>query len=687
MVERFHADPRVQATELLLQERVPRGVAPIEPRPHDDMRVAGADRRRCRSRRFRTPHTFVPAHAVPVERPLRHLAHQRRRRRQHVARAAGDALAPRRHLRRGRPVRLPARRPQRRRSGRPTYQPTRQRARRLRRDVLGRPGHVPPPRRGHRDAARRRRVHRGRRRGAARSPCAITATRIREIDVTSYAEIVLTAAAARPRPPGLRQAVRRNRVPGRQRRPAVPPPAARPGRSRARGLFHALSLEGRPQGPLEWETDRARFLGRGRTTGQPAGARRPRRSRAPPASCSIRSSACGSASGCPRGHRPPGLRHRHGRRPRDRRGAGAQVSRVRAPPPAPSRWPPPTRRAPCATSASRPTTRCCSSGWRRACSAPTARSRAEPEVIAANELGPGRPVAARHLRRPADPARARRRRRRRDAGAAGAAGAGVLAPQGPERRRRDPQRASDQLSRRDAGAAHGAARRRPVERRGSTGPAAPTCCAADRMGQAERVLLETVARAVLRGDARRPARRSSTGRMPARADRTAPSPSAAARAARRRRWRRRSMPALTLANGLGGFTDDGRAYAIALEGVSETPMPWVNVIANPHFGTIVTASGAAHTWAGNSRENRLTPFANDPVTDPTGGSDLRPRRRHRRVLVAHPGPAAARRERPACVVQHTAGLTRFTRVRPRHRARARGVRRRRRPGEVLAAHA
>ena len=47
-------------------------------------------------------------------------------------------------------------------------------------------------------------------------------------------------------------------------------------------------------------------------------------------------------------------------------------------------------------------------------------------------------------------------------------------------------------------------------------------------------------------------------------------------------------------------------------------MPWVNVIANPHFGTIVTASGAAHTWSGNSRENRLTPFANDPVSDPTG---------------------------------------------------------------------
>ena len=74
---------------------------------------------------------------------------------------------------------------------------------------------------------------------------------------------------------------------------------------------------------------------------------------------------------------------------------------------------------------------------------------------------------------------------------------------------------------------------------------------------------------------------------------------------------------MTLANGLGGFTDDGRAYAIVLEGDQETPLPWANVIANPHFGTIVTASGSAHTWSENSRENRLTPFANDPVIDPT----------------------------------------------------------------------
>ena len=73
---------------------------------------------------------------------------------------------------------------------------------------------------------------------------------------------------------------------------------------------------------------------------------------------------------------------------------------------------------------------------------------------------------------------------------------------------------------------------------------------------------------------------------------------------------------MTFANGVGGFTDEGRWYAIVLDGDDETPMPWTNVIANARFGTIVTASGSASTWSTNSRENRLTPFANDPVVDP-----------------------------------------------------------------------
>src|SRR5579862_9519336 len=69
-------------------------------------------------------------------------------------------------------------------------------------------------------------------------------------------------------------------------------------------------------------------------------------------------------------------------------------------------------------------------------------------------------------------------------------------------------------------------------------------------------------------------------------------------------------------NGLGGFTKDGREYAIYLAPGSRTPAPWANVMANANFGTLVTESGLGFTWRGNSQTNRLTPWHNDPVTDP-----------------------------------------------------------------------
>ncbi|AVS80936.1 glycosyl transferase [Paracidovorax avenae] len=71
-------------------------------------------------------------------------------------------------------------------------------------------------------------------------------------------------------------------------------------------------------------------------------------------------------------------------------------------------------------------------------------------------------------------------------------------------------------------------------------------------------------------------------------------------------------------NGLGGFDQDGREYVTVLTDGRTTPAPWINVIANPGFGFQVSADGSTSTWAGNSRENQLTPWSNDPVTDPTG---------------------------------------------------------------------
>ena len=71
-------------------------------------------------------------------------------------------------------------------------------------------------------------------------------------------------------------------------------------------------------------------------------------------------------------------------------------------------------------------------------------------------------------------------------------------------------------------------------------------------------------------------------------------------------------------NGLGGFSRDGREYVITLKPGMATPAPWVNVIANPKIGTVISESGSAYSWAENSHEFRLTPWNNDPVSDTAG---------------------------------------------------------------------
>ncbi|MFA5115792.1 MAG: glucoamylase family protein [Candidatus Omnitrophota bacterium] len=71
-------------------------------------------------------------------------------------------------------------------------------------------------------------------------------------------------------------------------------------------------------------------------------------------------------------------------------------------------------------------------------------------------------------------------------------------------------------------------------------------------------------------------------------------------------------------NGLGGFTGDGREYVITTSSSNVTPAPWVNVLANWHFGTVVSESGSAYTWSENAHEFRLTTWKNDPVSDASG---------------------------------------------------------------------
>lgn len=82
--------------------------------------------------------------------------------------------------------------------------------------------------------------------------------------------------------------------------------------------------------------------------------------------------------------------------------------------------------------------------------------------------------------------------------------------------------------------------------------------------------------------------------------------------------RHNKMSGLIFYNGIGGFSPDGREYIMCLCQDQHTPAPWINVISNHKFGFNVTESGGGFTWSENSRENKLTPWSNDPVTDLSG---------------------------------------------------------------------
>jgi cyclic beta-1,2-glucan synthetase len=120
------------------------------------------------------------------------------------------------------------------------------------------------------------------------------------------------------------------------------------------------------------------------------------------------------------------------------------------------------------------------------------------------------------------------------------------------------------------------------------------------------------------------------------------------------------VPPLEFFNGYGGFADDGKEYVVVLRPGQATPAPWVNVIANPGFGFLVAAEGGGYTWSGNSRENQLTPWSNDPVTNRSGEAFY--------LRDADTGhlwcPTAMPRRDPGAtyVVRHGRGYSRFDRV-------------------------
>jgi cyclic beta-1,2-glucan synthetase len=152
---------------------------------------------------------------------------------------------------------------------------------------------------------------------------------------------------------------------------------------------------------------------------------------------------------------------------------------------------------------------------------------------------------------------------------------------------------------------------------------------AEQISDEDRVLLQSVARAIIsdsRGTlAEQINRRSFIEKRVSQIDRRDYSEKRVTRLVPTRIYRpalpvTRELPDrhLIFGNGLGGFTPDGREYVITTSPAQMTPAPWVSVLANPHFGTVVSENGMAYTWSENAHEFRLTPWSNDPVSDASG---------------------------------------------------------------------
>ncbi|NLD72908.1 MAG: hypothetical protein GX649_09365, partial [Chloroflexi bacterium] len=177
----------------------------------------------------------------------------------------------------------------------------------------------------------------------------------------------------------------------------------------------------------------------------------------------------------------------------------------------------------------------------------------------------------------------------------------------------------------------------------------------DLLGRPERVLLDTAARVVLWGN-----RGPLADQLEVLRERTPRPPlfvptDNGTRSAE-------DLPAVPRPEGLlfdntyGGFRPDGREYVIYLEGDRWTPAPWINVVANEQLGFLVSEAGAGYTWAVNSGENRLTPWSNDPVSDPA--EEALYLRDEESGVVWSPTPLPAGDGAPY-LVRHGAGYTVF----------------------------
>jgi cyclic beta-1,2-glucan synthetase len=176
---------------------------------------------------------------------------------------------------------------------------------------------------------------------------------------------------------------------------------------------------------------------------------------------------------------------------------------------------------------------------------------------------------------------------------------------------------------------------------------------ADLVPARDRILLRAAARVVIL------ARQGTISEHVVRLQRSRLGPVPPLLRAAREKAKTVSPPALELEffNGLGGFAADGREYITVLGKGLWTPAPWINVVANPEFGFLASESGSGYTWSVNSRENKLTPWSNDPVSDTPG--EIFYVRDEDSDLVWGPTALPIREESWPYVIRHGQGYSRF----------------------------
>jgi cyclic beta-1,2-glucan synthetase len=177
----------------------------------------------------------------------------------------------------------------------------------------------------------------------------------------------------------------------------------------------------------------------------------------------------------------------------------------------------------------------------------------------------------------------------------------------------------------------------------------------DQLGDESLILLETVSRAILDGS--NGSLKDQLRKMDTMPQRLPPFVPSSLQEIEFQAYPPISRPEnLQFDNGLGGFSPDGREYQIYLEPGQNTPAPWINVVANPEFGFLVSESGSGFTWSQNSGENRLTPWRNDPVSDIPG--EVLYLRDEETAEVWTPTPSPAGTKTPYLIC-HSAGYSTF----------------------------